>query len=42
VWENRLVLEPSVTRILLLGTTLIVLMVARPEGLLGTKRVEIL
>jgi branched-chain amino acid transport system permease protein len=41
VWENRLVAEPSVTRILLLGALLIVLMSWRPQGLLGTARVEI-
>ncbi len=41
VWENRLVAEPSVTRILLLGALLIALMTARPQGLLGTSRVEI-
>ena len=41
VWENRLVTEPSVTRILLLGALLIVLMSWRPQGLLGTSRVEI-
>ncbi|MBA3348325.1 MAG: branched-chain amino acid ABC transporter permease [Actinobacteria bacterium] len=41
VWENRLVAEPSVTRILLLGALLIALMNARPQGLLGTARVEI-
>ena len=41
VWENRLVAEPSVTRILLLGALLIVLMSWRPQGLLGTTRVEI-
>ncbi|MBA2462684.1 MAG: hypothetical protein H0V45_13115, partial [Actinobacteria bacterium] len=41
VWENRLVFEPSVTRILLLGALLIGLMIARPQGLLGTARVEI-
>ena len=41
VWENRLVLEPSVTRILLLGALLVVLMSWRPQGLLGTSRVEI-
>ena len=41
VWENRLVAEPSVTRILLLGALLIALMTARPQGLLGTARVEI-
>src|SRR5712692_10912322 len=41
VWENRLVDEPSVTRLLLIGALLIVLMNARPQGLLGTARVEI-
>jgi len=41
VWENRLVAEPSVTRILLLGALLITLMSWRPQGLLGTSRVEI-
>ena len=41
VWENRLVVEPSVTRLLLIGAILIVLMNARPQGLLGTARVEI-
>ncbi len=41
VWENRLVTEPSVTRILLLGALLITLMSWRPQGLLGTTRVEI-
>jgi ABC-type branched-subunit amino acid transport system permease subunit len=41
VWENRLVQEPSVTRLVLIGVILIVLMNARPQGLLGTARVEI-
>jgi ABC-type branched-subunit amino acid transport system permease subunit len=41
VWENRLVEEAPTTRPLLLGTILIVLMAARPEGLFGTPRVEI-
>jgi ABC-type branched-subunit amino acid transport system permease subunit len=41
VWENRLVDEPSITRFLLLGALLIVLMNARPQGLFGTARVEI-
>jgi len=41
VWENRLVEDPSVTRLLLIGAILIVLMNARPQGLLGTSRVEI-
>jgi ABC-type branched-subunit amino acid transport system permease subunit len=41
VWENKLVENPSVTRLLLIGAILIVLMNARPQGLLGTSRVEI-
>jgi ABC-type branched-subunit amino acid transport system permease subunit len=41
VWENKLVTEPSVTRFLLLGALLVVLMNVRPQGLLGTARVEI-
>jgi ABC-type branched-subunit amino acid transport system permease subunit len=42
VWETRLVLETSgPTRFLLLGVVLIVLMIARPQGLLGKPRVEI-
>jgi len=40
VWENRLVAEPSITRQLLLGVLLIVMMISRPHGLLGTPRVE--
>ena len=41
VWENRLVIEPSITRLILIGVILIVLMNARPQGLLGSTRVEI-
>jgi branched-chain amino acid transport system permease protein len=41
VWDNRLVVEPSITRLILIGVILIVLMNARPQGLLGTARVEI-
>jgi branched-chain amino acid transport system permease protein len=41
VWENVLVVEPSVTRLILVGVILIVLMNARPQGLLGTSRVEV-
>ena len=42
VWETRLVIEASgPTRLLLLGVILIVVMVARPQGLLGRPRVEI-
>ena len=42
VWETRLSIETSgPTRLLLLGVILIVAMVARPQGLLGRPRVEI-
>jgi hypothetical protein len=41
VWENELVLNPSVTALILLGALLVALMIARPSGLLGTSRVEI-
>jgi branched-chain amino acid transport system permease protein len=41
VWENRLVMEPSITRLILIGVILIVLMNMRPQGILGTSRVEI-
>ena len=41
VWENRLIHEPSVTRFILLGAILVALMAARPQGLFGTARVEI-
>jgi branched-chain amino acid transport system permease protein len=40
-WETRLASEPSVTRILVVGTTLIVLMITRPQGLLGKLRVSV-
>ena len=41
VWETRLVEEPSITRLLFVGVLLIVLMIYRPNGLLGQRRVEI-
>lgn len=41
VWENKLVFQPSITRQLMFGAVLVVMMAVRPEGLLGTKRVEI-
>jgi branched-chain amino acid transport system permease protein len=41
VWENLLVEQPAVTRLILFGALLIVLMQVRPQGLLGTARVEI-
>jgi branched-chain amino acid transport system permease protein len=41
VWEARLIVEPSITRQILLGCILIVTMLARPHGLLGARRVEL-
>jgi branched-chain amino acid transport system permease protein len=41
VWENKLALQPSVTRQLLFGGVLVVMMAVRPQGMLGTRRVEI-
>jgi hypothetical protein len=41
VWESRLAAQPSVTRQLLLGAILVVMMNARPHGLLGRPRVEV-
>jgi branched-chain amino acid transport system permease protein len=41
VWENILVQQPAVARLILFGALLIALMSARPQGLLGTPRVEI-
>jgi hypothetical protein len=40
VWESRLILEPAITRQLMLGAILVVMMNARPQGILGTRRVE--
>lgn len=41
VWENLMILQPAVTRFILFGALLVALMHARPQGLLGTARVEI-
>jgi len=41
VWEGRLVAEPSITRQIMIGAILIVMMNARPQGLLGARRVEV-
>jgi len=41
VWENKLAMEPSITRQLLFGGVLVVMMAVRPQGLLGTRRVQI-
>ena len=42
VWENVLAVEPAVTRYILLGGLLVVVMIVRPNGLVGEKRVEII
>jgi ABC-type branched-subunit amino acid transport system permease subunit len=41
VWEARLVAQPAITRQILVGAILIVMMNARPQGLLGSRRVEV-
>jgi branched-chain amino acid transport system permease protein len=41
VWENELVQNASVTRLVLLGATLVALMTLRPQGLFGPRRLEI-
>jgi ABC-type branched-subunit amino acid transport system permease subunit len=40
VWETRLAVEPAITRQLMIGAILIIMMNARPQGLLGSRRVE--
>jgi branched-chain amino acid transport system permease protein len=42
VWENVMISNPEPTRYIILGVVLIALMVLRPNGLLGEKRVEII
>jgi len=42
VWEVRLIAEPNVTRQLIIGMMLVVLMIVRPQGFLGKARVEVL
>ena len=42
VWENVMLAKPEPTRYIILGVLLIALMIARPSGLLGEKRVEII
>lgn len=42
VWENILAVQPEVTRYILLGGLLVVVMIVRPNGLIGEKRVEII
>ena len=41
VWENSFVEQPAVARWILFGSLLVALMSVRPQGLLGTPRVEI-
>jgi branched-chain amino acid transport system permease protein len=41
VWENVMLASPESTRYILLGAMLIALMILRPSGLLGERRVEI-
>jgi ABC-type branched-subunit amino acid transport system permease subunit len=41
VWENVLSLQPDVTRFVLLGAMLVGVMITRPSGILGERRVEI-
>jgi branched-chain amino acid transport system permease protein len=41
VWENAFVEQPAVARWILFGSLLVALMTLRPQGLLGTPRVEI-
>jgi len=39
-WESRLIVNPAITTQIMIGAILIVTMAARPQGLLGTRRVE--
>jgi branched-chain amino acid transport system permease protein len=41
VWENVMLPQPEATRYIVLGALLVAMMIARPQGLLGEKRVEI-
>jgi len=41
VWENVMLAHPESTRFIILGAMLIALMIVRPAGLLGERRVEI-
>ncbi|RIK36731.1 MAG: hypothetical protein DCC55_26365 [Chloroflexi bacterium] len=40
-WETRLASEPAATRLLIVGATLVILMVVRPQGLLGKREMKI-
>ena len=41
VWENVMLAKPEPTRYIVIGVILVSLMILRPNGLLGEKRVEI-
>jgi ABC-type branched-subunit amino acid transport system permease subunit len=41
VWENVMLAKPEPARYIVLGLVLICLMILRPNGLLGERRVEI-
>jgi ABC-type branched-subunit amino acid transport system permease subunit len=41
VWENVMLVHPEATRFIVLGAILVAVMVARPSGILGERRVEI-
>jgi ABC-type branched-subunit amino acid transport system permease subunit len=41
VWENVMLSKPEPARFIVLGLILIALMILRPNGLLGERRVEI-
>ena len=41
VWENVMLPQPESSRYIVLGALLVAMMIARPQGLLGEKRVEI-
>jgi branched-chain amino acid transport system permease protein len=40
-WESRLIVNPAITTQIMIGVILIVMMAGRPQGLLGTRRVEV-
>jgi branched-chain amino acid transport system permease protein len=41
VWENVMLPQPESARYIVIGALLVAMMIARPQGLLGEKRVEI-
>jgi ABC-type branched-subunit amino acid transport system permease subunit len=41
VWDNVMLAKPEPARFIVLGLVLIALMIVRPNGLLGERRVEI-